>query len=294
VLGAFCFVAGAAVGGTLQLAGTRRERPGEPYALLRLAPVGAGLVGVGALLTLGFGIALAQHEGIGFSKAWIQAALGLWLASLALGGYGGRAGHLARRPAAKGDAPSEKPRSLRAPLWASWASGLLLLAILGLVVWQPTGSATPGHSFSAVVPVRVQQAIAHRFRQFAYLPSRLPTGLHYTSYDGIRGFEFTVWFGSRSGGTPALQYGVLAADCAAQPSPTQSFTVDGVDVSWTGDYTNQRAWRCIRRGQTSLVVSASRSVEGDANPVAGNGLTSKQRRDALELSQVVAYAEPIP
>jgi hypothetical protein len=292
LLGAFCFSAGAAVTGALQFAGARGERPGEPDALLRLAPIGAALVGVGALLTLGFGIAFVQHEGIGFSKAWIQAALGLWLASLVLGTYSGRVGHPGRRPAQ--GAPSEEPHSLRAPLWASWASGLLLLAILGLAVWQPTGSATPGHSFSTVMPVSVQRAIAHRFPQFAYLPSRLPPGLRYTSYDGIRGFEFTVWFSSRSGRTPALQYGVLAADCAAQPSPMQSFTVNGVDVSWTGDYTNQRAWRCITHGRTSLVISASRSVEGDANPFAGNRLTPKQHGDALELAQVVAYAEPIP
>jgi hypothetical protein len=295
VLGGFCFVAGAAVTGTLQSA-TRGERSGEVYAFLRLAPVSAVLVGVGGLLTLGFGIALAQHEGIGLSKVWIQAALGLWLASLALGGYGSRAGHLAQRPPAEGDAPSEEPDSLggaRTPLWASWASGLLLLAILGLVVWQPTGSATPGHSFSTVVPVSVQRAIAHRFPQFAYLPSLLPSGLRYTSYDGIRGFEFTVWFGSRSGRTPALEYSVLAADCAAQATPMQSFTVNGVDVSWTGDYTNQRAWRCVTRGRTSLVVSASRSVEGDANPFEPGKVTPKQHRDALDLAQVVAYAEPI-
>jgi uncharacterized membrane protein len=145
LLGAVSFFAGAAVAATLQLAALRRGRPSEVYALLRLAPVGAALVGVGALLTLAFGIALAQHEGIGFSATWIQAALGLWVASMALGGYGGRtarhARHLAQRLADAGDAPSEELRALvgaRLPLWASFASGLLLLAILGLMVWQPS------------------------------------------------------------------------------------------------------------------------------------------------------------
>lgn len=145
LLGVVSFFAGAAVVGTLQLAAIRRERPSEVYALLRLAPVGAALVGTGALLTLAFGIALAEHEGLGLSPAWIQAALGLWIASIAVGGYGGRtarhARHLAAKLAAEGDARSADLHSLVAApvaLAASYASGLMLLAILALMVWQPT------------------------------------------------------------------------------------------------------------------------------------------------------------
>ena len=144
LLGAVGFFAGAAVVGTLQLAAIRRERPSEVHALLRLAPAGAALVGVGALLTLAFGIALAEHEGFGLSPAWIQAALGLWVASMAVGGYGGRtarqARHLAARLASEGDAPSAELRVLvgaPVPLAASCASGLMLLVILALMVWKP-------------------------------------------------------------------------------------------------------------------------------------------------------------
>jgi uncharacterized membrane protein len=144
LLGAVSFFAGAAVAGTLQVAAIRRERPSEIHALLRLTRVGVVLVGIGALLTLVFGIALAEHEGFGLSPAWIQAALGLWVAAMALGGYGGRtarhARDLAERLAAEGDAPSPELRALvaaRGPLWASYASGLMLLAILALMVWQP-------------------------------------------------------------------------------------------------------------------------------------------------------------
>lgn len=144
LVGALAFFAGAAVAGTLQLAAIRRERPSEIHALLRLTRVGVALVGVGALFTLGFGIALAEHEGLGFSPAWIQAALGLWVASMALGGWGGRTARhartLAERLAAEGDRPSEELRALvaaRGPLWASYASSLLLVAIVALMVWQP-------------------------------------------------------------------------------------------------------------------------------------------------------------
>jgi hypothetical protein len=86
-----------------------------------------------------------EHEGFGFSPAWIRAALGLWVASMAVGGYGGRtarhARHLAERLAAEGDAPNAELHTLLGapiPLAASYASGLLLLATLALMVWQPT------------------------------------------------------------------------------------------------------------------------------------------------------------
>ena len=144
LLGAFAFFAGGAVAGTLQLAAMRRERPSEIALLLRLTRAGVALVGIGSLLTLGFGIALAEHEGIGLSPAWIQAALGLWVASMALGGYGGRtarhARYLAGQLADAGDRPSEELSSLlrqRGPLWASYASSLLLVAVVGLMVWKP-------------------------------------------------------------------------------------------------------------------------------------------------------------
>jgi Predicted integral membrane protein (DUF2269) len=144
LLGAFALFAGAAVAGTLQLAALRRERPSEIVSLLRLTRVGVVLVGVGALATLGFGIGLAERIGYGLSPAWIQAALGLWAASMALGGWGGRtarqARYLAERLAAEGDEPSAELRALlgaRGPLWASYASSLLLLAVVGLMVWRP-------------------------------------------------------------------------------------------------------------------------------------------------------------
>ena len=144
LLGAFSFFAGAALAGTLQLAAIRRERPSEILVLLRLTRVGVALVGIGALFTLGFGIALAEHVGYGLSPAWIQWAIGLWVASMALGGYGGRtarhARYLAEKLAGSGDEPSEELHGLvsaRGPLWASYGSGLLLLAILALMVWRP-------------------------------------------------------------------------------------------------------------------------------------------------------------
>ena len=144
LVGAFCFVAGAAVAGTLQIGALRRERPSEILTLLRLTRVGVILVVAGAVLTLAFGMALASHLGYGLTPAWIRAALALWLASVVLGAIGGRTGRHARYRAeeltAAGDEPDEELRALvahRPSLVLSYVSGLLLLAIIVLMVWRP-------------------------------------------------------------------------------------------------------------------------------------------------------------
>ena len=144
LLGAFALFAGAAVAGALQLGALRHDRPSEVLVLLRVTRIGVVLVGVGALMTLGFGIALAEHLGYGFAPAWIQAALGLWVAAMVLGAAGGRtarhARYLAERLVDDGDAPSPELRALlgnRPALWASYASGALIVAIVVLMVWRP-------------------------------------------------------------------------------------------------------------------------------------------------------------
>ena len=144
LVGAFAMFAGAAVAGTLQIGAMRRERPSEILTLLRLTRVGVVLVGAGAVLTLAFGIALASHLGYGLTPAWIQAALGLWLASMALGGIGGRTARHARyraeELAAAGDEPDEELSALlahRPSLILSYLSSTLFLAILVLMVWRP-------------------------------------------------------------------------------------------------------------------------------------------------------------
>jgi uncharacterized membrane protein len=144
LVGAFSFVAGAAVAGTLQLAALRRDRPSEVLMLLRLTRVGVLLVLVGAAFTLAFGIALASHVGYGLSPAWIQTSLALWATSVVTGALGGRtarhARYLAERLAADGDRPSDELRALvghRPSLWLSYLSGALVLAIVVLMVWKP-------------------------------------------------------------------------------------------------------------------------------------------------------------
>jgi uncharacterized membrane protein len=145
LLGAFSFVAGAAVAAVGQLAALRRERPSEVALLLGLTRFGVLLVGVGALLTIGFGSWLVAYlPQWTFSQAWIEWAFALWFAAMAVGGVGGRparhARQLAQRLAAEGDRPSaELRRAVAAPLSLvlSFASGAILVAIVVLMVWKP-------------------------------------------------------------------------------------------------------------------------------------------------------------
>jgi uncharacterized membrane protein len=143
LLSVIVFLGGAMVAGVLQIAAMRRERPSEVAGLLHLTRAGVALVGSGGLLTLVFGLALAGDERR-FGETWVSASIALWVLSMALGGFGGRtarhARYLAERLAQEGDRPSEELRDLvahRPSLLASYASLAVLLAVLGLMVWQP-------------------------------------------------------------------------------------------------------------------------------------------------------------
>lgn len=144
LLGALLFVAGIILAGVAFEAARRRQRPAEIALLLGLTRVGVALVGIGALLVLGFGLWLVYLGGFGYGTGWIDAAIGLYLAALALGAVGGRrpkqARLLATRLAAK-DAPvsAELRALLNDPLSlaVNYASAAAVLAILVLMVFKP-------------------------------------------------------------------------------------------------------------------------------------------------------------
>jgi uncharacterized membrane protein len=142
---AFLFVSGAVAAGVLQLAALRREQASEIALLLRTTRAAVAILGVGALGTLVFGLALVGHEGIGFGTGWVVAAIALWVAAMALGGAGGRTARHARQlaehlAAAGDDRPNEELRALvahRPSLLLSYASTAAVVAILVLMVWKP-------------------------------------------------------------------------------------------------------------------------------------------------------------
>jgi uncharacterized membrane protein len=144
LLGAFLFVSGTVVAGIAFEAGRRRGTPGEIALLLGLARIGAALVGLGILAVLGFGLWLVHLGDWSYDSGWVKAAIALFVAAVVLGGYGGqapkRARQLATRLAVEGQPVSDELRSLlanRTALLANYASVLLVIAILVLMVWKP-------------------------------------------------------------------------------------------------------------------------------------------------------------
>jgi uncharacterized membrane protein len=144
LLGALLFVAGIILAGVAFEAARRRQRPADIVLLLGLTRVGVVLVGIGALLVLGFGLWLVHLGGFGYGAGWIDAAIALYLAALVLGAIGGRRPKQARQLATRlagEDAPASA--ELRAlindplSLTANYTAAAAVLAILALMVFKP-------------------------------------------------------------------------------------------------------------------------------------------------------------
>ena len=144
LLGAFSLVAGAIVAGVAFETARRREAPAEIALLLGLSRIGVMLVALGTLLVLVFGLWLVDIGDWGYGAGWIDAAIALFAAAVALGGIGGQrpkqARKLAQRLAGEGAPASGELRALlddRAALAINYLSALLLLAVLVLMVFKP-------------------------------------------------------------------------------------------------------------------------------------------------------------
>ena len=144
VTGAFLVIGGAVMAGVFNVSALRSERPSDVVLFFRFARVAAAAIGVGMVLTLGFGLWLVHDVGYGWGETWIVLALVLWVLSSALGGIGGsrekKVRELAERLTAEGDVPSpELSARLRDPVWlaVSWGSGIVVIAILALMIWKP-------------------------------------------------------------------------------------------------------------------------------------------------------------
>lgn len=143
ILGVLLFVGGVLVAGVVFEVARARERPSEVALLLGVTRIGAILAVVGALLVLVGGLWLTEQLEQ-FGEAWLLTSLGLFALALVLGAIGGQRPKQARRLAARlahdGDeATPELARLLGDPLSlaANYASSLLVLVILVLMIWQP-------------------------------------------------------------------------------------------------------------------------------------------------------------
>ena len=144
LLGAFMLVSGTVLAGAAFESARRRQSTAEISALLSVSRIGVALVGVGALLVLGFGVWLVHLAGFSYSTGWINWAFILYVVAMALGGHGGRhpkeARLLATRLAADGAPVNDELRGLlddRASRAENYASGVAVLAIFVLMVFKP-------------------------------------------------------------------------------------------------------------------------------------------------------------
>jgi uncharacterized membrane protein len=144
ILGVLIFVSGIVLAGVPFEIARRRTSPVEIATILGLARAGVPLVGTGALMLLGFGLWLVDVSGFDFSAGWIQAALGLFVAAMALGAVGGHRPKRARLHAAKlatdnqpGDAELRALLDDPVSRGINYASAAAILAILVLMVFKP-------------------------------------------------------------------------------------------------------------------------------------------------------------
>jgi hypothetical protein len=140
LVGAFLFVSGAVVAAAAFEVARRRDDLQEIALLLGVTRVGVVLVGAGGALVLAFGLWLVHLTRAGYGATWVDSALGLFALAAALGALGGRRPRHARL-LARGGGPAAEVRALLDDRWsraANCASAAVVLAILALMVWQPS------------------------------------------------------------------------------------------------------------------------------------------------------------
>ena len=144
IIGAILLISGIVLAGVAFETARRRQGPGEIALLLSLTRAGVVLVAVGSLLAGGFGLWLVHLGRWGYGTGWVDASIVLYLAALALGGFGGQrpkqARLLAARLARDAKPASAELRALlddRASLAANYASLALMVAIIALMCFKP-------------------------------------------------------------------------------------------------------------------------------------------------------------
>jgi hypothetical protein len=144
LVGVLLFVGGLTVAAVCFEAARRRSAAAEIAILLGLSRWGVVLVGIGGVLLLVGGLWLAGvvHA---YGDAWLDAAIALFVVTVALGGIGGQrpkqARLLATKLAKEGGDTAELRRLLddRATLAMNYVSAVLVVVILVLMIWRPGG-----------------------------------------------------------------------------------------------------------------------------------------------------------
>ena len=144
LLGAFSAVAGSVVAAVGFESARRRSDSAQIAALLAVARIGAVFVVVGLVLAAAFGLWLVDLGHWGYGAAWVDAAIGILLAVVAIGAIGGQgpkaARKLAETLATEGRPASAELRSRlenRVSIALNYLAGIALLAIVVLMVTKP-------------------------------------------------------------------------------------------------------------------------------------------------------------
>lgn len=138
-------ISGIVVAGIGFEAARGKHRPAEIALLLGVARMAVPLVAIGSVLLFICGLWLVGLEkDVGIGTGWVSAAILVLVAAMALGGYGGQspkaARHLATQLADRGEDVSVELRALldqRSPRMANYASALLIVVALALMVFKP-------------------------------------------------------------------------------------------------------------------------------------------------------------
>jgi uncharacterized membrane protein len=144
LLGVVTFFGGLVVALVVFEAARRSQRTGDVAVLLGLAPVAVLIVGIGIAVLFVTGFWLIQAADRSLGEGWLLLALGILVASAALGAVGGRSPKQARLLAER--SPADEPPSPelrrrlddRTALAFNVASAVAALAVLVLMVWRPS------------------------------------------------------------------------------------------------------------------------------------------------------------
>ena len=143
LIGVILFFAGAAVAGVVATAAPRRQKPSEIAVILGLARPGAVLLGIGGAVLLIAGFYLSGKID-GYGQRWLEVSILLFVIALVAGAWGGRRSRGVRAYAeglaerGEGDEATLRAMLSDRTTWVlHWASVVLSVAVLVLMVWQP-------------------------------------------------------------------------------------------------------------------------------------------------------------
>jgi hypothetical protein len=133
------------------------------------------------------------------------------------------------------------------------------VVIAGLAVRPASTSAWRAHAVTQrpIVPFAVQRLIKKRAPLEAYIPTWLPTGWHYYSYENLGRSGFDIYFAQYDGqpdlGLDAVRMPTLRS-CTQGPGAT-TYRYGGVTVQSFRSHNDQEAWRCITHAGVHVLLT---------------------------------------